>query len=127
MKKRLRKKKHCGNFTEWGRRLVAVRNTCEHADAFHDSFLVQAIEANGCYSGGSLSGDRIDVVVELGTKRNDPDAKFQKVTAWLDARQDVESWSAGPLVDLWHGNLEDKTNGSEPEPGTVADKPRSSG
>jgi uncharacterized protein YggL (DUF469 family) len=107
MKKRLRKKRHCGEFTEWGRQLVATRNTEQDADAFHDAFIMEAIEANDCYCGGSLADDQIDVIVELGRMSDDPEAKFAKVTAWLDARADVEGWRAGPLFDLWHGNYDD--------------------
>jgi uncharacterized protein len=107
MKKRLRKKKHRGEFTEWGRQLLVTRNTTHDADAFHDAFILDAIEANGCYCGGSLSDDGVNVVVELGKASGDPEAKFAKITAWLDARPDVEGWRAGPLFDLWHGDYTD--------------------
>ena len=66
MKKRLRKKKHRGEFTEWGRQLVATRNTKNNAEAFQNAFIVEAIEGSGCYCGGSLSEDKLDVIVELG-------------------------------------------------------------
>ena len=113
MKKRLRKKQHRGEFTEWGRQLVATRNTKEDADDFQDAFILQAIEANGCYCGGSLSDDKVDVIVELGRLSKDPETKFSKVTAWLDARQDVEDWRAGPLFDIWHGDYDDIEDQSE--------------
>jgi len=114
MKKRLRKKKHLGEFRQWGRQLVVIRSTREDADAFHDAFIAQAVEANDCYCGGSLSDDGLDVVVELGRTSDDPEAKFAKVAAWLDARPDVESWKAGPLFDLWHGDYEDIREESRP-------------
>ena len=104
---------HRREFTEWGRQLVATRNTKEDAEAFQDAFVLEAIEANRCFCGGSLSDDGVDVIVELGRMSHDPDAKFSKVTAWLDARPDVERWKSGPLFDLWHGNYDDTTNGSE--------------
>jgi uncharacterized protein YggL (DUF469 family) len=114
MKKRLRKKKHCGEFAEWGRRLVATRNTKENAEAFQDAFIREAIEDSGCYCGGGFTDDKVDVVVELGRMSEDPEARFSKVAAWLDARPDIESWRAGPLFDLWHGDYEDIEERSDP-------------
>jgi len=113
MKKRLRKKKHIGEFAEWGRQLVASRNTNINADAFHDAFIIEAIEANGCYCGGSLSDDKINVIVELGKMSENLESKFAKVTAWLDKRSDIEEWRAGPLFDLWHGDYDDIEDQSE--------------
>jgi uncharacterized protein YggL (DUF469 family) len=104
MKKRLRKKKHVGEFTEWGRQLIATRNTKADAEAFQDAFIVEAIEGNGCCCGGGMSEDQINVVVELGKSSDDPEGRFAKVAAWLDARPDVQGWEAGPVFDLWHGD-----------------------
>ncbi len=64
-----------------------------NADAFQDAFIVEAIEGNGCYCGGSLSDDKIDVIVELGKVSEDPEGKFARVTAWLDTRSDIEGRS----------------------------------
>ncbi len=107
MKKRLRKKTHRGEFAQWGRRLVATRNTTSDAGAFHDAFILEAIEANGCECGGSLSDDGVHVIVQLGRMSDDPEAKFARITEWLDARPDVDGWRAGPLCDLNHGNFDD--------------------
>jgi uncharacterized protein YggL (DUF469 family) len=103
MKKRLRKKKHRGEFAEWGRQLIIRRDGEEGVDEFLDAFLDEAIEANDCYCGGSVLGDQLDFVVELGLRSEDPAAKFEKITAWLDARSDVKSWKAGEEFDIWHG------------------------
>ena len=113
MKKRLRKKKHIGEFAEWGRQLIATRNTKTDAEAFQDAFIIEAIEGNGCYCGGSLSDDKLNVIVELGKMPEEPESKFARVTAWLDARTDIEEWKAGPLFDLWHGDYEDIDDQSE--------------
>jgi len=113
MNKRLRKKKHLGEFTKWGRQLIAYRNTTANADNFHDAFILDAVEANGCSSGGSLSVDKLDVVIELGLKSSDPDSKFEKVTKWLDGRADVDKWKSGPLFDTWHGDFNDINEESE--------------
>jgi uncharacterized protein len=105
MKKRLRKKKHCGEFTEWGRQLVITRNRKDGFDDFLDAFIEKAIEANGCYCGGSGKEDKLDVVVELGRRSDDPAARLQKITAWLDDRADVQSWRTSDEFDVWNGDF----------------------
>src|SRR3972149_4854030 len=107
MKKRLRKKKHCGEFTEWGRQLVITRNRKDGFDEFLDVFVEEAIESNGCYCGGGGKDDNLDVVVELGRRSDDPDARLNRITAWLDARSDVQSCRAGDEFDIWHGDFQD--------------------
>jgi uncharacterized protein YggL (DUF469 family) len=107
MKKRLRKKKPCGEFTEWGRQLVITRNRKDGFDEFLDAFIEEAIEANGCYCGGGGKEDKLDVVVELGRRSEDPAVKLQKITAWLNDRPDVQSWRTGDEFDLWHGDFHD--------------------
>ena len=107
MKKRLRKKKHLGEFTEWGRQLVILRNLKNGFDEFLDAFIEEAIELNGCCCGGGGKENKLDVVVELGCRSDDPDARLKRITAWLDARSDVESWKVGEEFDLWHGDFQD--------------------
>ncbi len=107
MKKRLRKKKHYREFTEWGRQLIITRNRKEGFAEFLDAFIEEAIEANGCYCGGGGKEDRLDAVVELGRRSNDPATRMNKITAWLDARPDVENWRTGDEFDIWHGNFQD--------------------
>jgi uncharacterized protein YggL (DUF469 family) len=107
MKKRLRKKKHLGEFTEYGRQLVINRNLKDGFDEFLDAFIEEAIETDGCYCGGGGKEDKLDVIVELGRRSDDPDARLNKITAWLDARPDVEKWSVGEEFDIWHGDYKD--------------------
>ena len=92
MKKRLRKKKHLGEFAEWGRQIVITRNRKNEFDEFLDAFIEEAIEANGCYCGGGGKEDKLDVVVELGRRASDPDAILEEITAWLDGRPDVQAY-----------------------------------
>jgi uncharacterized protein YggL (DUF469 family) len=106
MKKRLRKKKHRGEYTEWGRKIVIVRNRKDEFDGFFDAFIVEAIEANGCFCGGGGSEDNLEVIVELGAHAQDADAKVLRIGAWLDARPDVLKWKCGDKIDLWHGDFE---------------------
>ena len=107
MKKRYRKKKHRGEFTEWGQQLVITRNRKDGLDAFLDAFIEEAIEANGCYCGGGGKEDKLDVVVELGRRSDDPAARMKRIKAWLDARPDVQSWRTGEEFDIWHGDFRD--------------------
>ena len=107
MKKRLRKKKHCGEFTEWGRQLVIMRNRKDGFDEFLDAFIEEAIESKGCYCGGGGSEDKLDVVVELGRRSDDPAARLKRIIAWLEARPDVQNWRVGEEFDVWHENFQD--------------------
>ena len=107
MKKRLRKKKHLGEFTDWGRQLVILRNRKDGFDEFFDAFIEEAIESNGCYCGGGGKENTLDVVVELGRRSDDPNTKLNKITAWLDARPDVEKWKVGDEFDIWYGDFQD--------------------
>lgn len=107
MKKRLRKKTFSGEFTEWARQLVITRNRKDGFDEFLDAFIEEAIEPNGCYCGGGGMEDKLDVVVELGRRSDDPAARVKVIMAWLDARSDVQSWKMGEEFDLWHGDFPD--------------------
>jgi len=100
MKKRLRKKSYHGEFTEWGRQLVIMRNRKDGFDEFLDAFIEEAIESNGCYCGGGGNTDKLNVVVELGRRSDDPDARLNRIIAWLDARPDVENWKMGEEFDI---------------------------
>ena len=107
MKKRLRKKKHRGEFTELGRQIVITQNRKDALDEFLDAFIEEAIEANGCYCGGGGGGEKLDFVVELGRSSADPDAKLQRIVAWLRARNDVQEFKIGEPFDIWYGDFED--------------------
>jgi uncharacterized protein len=89
MKKRLPKKKHLHEFAQYGRQLIVVRNRKDGFDEFLYAFVDEAIEQSGCYCGGGGKEDKLDVIVELGARSENPDAKLNKVTAWLGARPDV--------------------------------------
>ena len=113
MKKRLRKKRHCGEFAEWGRQLVITRNRKDGFAEFLDAFIEEAIEASGCYCGGGGKEDKLDVIVELGPRSAEPDAKLGRIIAWLEARGDVDGYTIGEEFDIWHGNFSDIEEGIE--------------
>ena len=102
MRKRLRKKKHIGEFAEWGVQLVVIRSRKDGFDDFFDAFVEEAVESNGCICGGGGKEDILDVVVELGSLSDDVDGKMMKVIEWLNAREDVLSWRGGLKFDVWH-------------------------
>jgi len=107
MKRRLRKKKHRGEFTEWGRQLIITRNRKDGFDKFLDAFIEEAIEAAGCYCGGGGKEDKLDVIVELGRRSDDPVARLKRITAWLEAQPDVQNWKTGEEFDIWYGDFQD--------------------
>ncbi|MDD5094972.1 MAG: 50S ribosome-binding protein YggL [Dehalococcoidia bacterium] len=113
IKKQLRKKKHLGEFREWGRQVVITLNSSEVLDQFLDDLVIEAVEANGLYCGGGGRANEIDLVVELGRLTDDPEARFRMVTAWLDARPDVVAYKADRLFDLWHEDVEDMEGAHE--------------
>ena len=105
MKKRLRKKKHIGEFAEWGRELTVQRNTKEGFDDFFFAFIDEAIEANGLTCGGGGSEDSLSVIIELGARNDPQDERIEQVKKWLDDRQDVQDYKVGELVDVWYGEF----------------------
>ncbi len=124
MKKRLRKKKHRGEFTEWGRQLIVMRNRKDNFDEFLDAFIAEAVEANGCYCGGGGKGDNLDVVIELGGRSDDRETRLKKITAWIDARPDVQSWKTSAEFDIWRGNFTEITEKVEHPASGAAEKQR---
>jgi hypothetical protein len=75
---------------------------------------VVAIEANGCYCGGGGKEDKVDIVVELGRGEDDPAGRLKRITEWLDARPDVQSWRTGEEFDIWQGDYQDIEDEIEP-------------
>lgn len=128
MRKRLRKKKHLGEFVEWGGPVVIRRSRQEGFEAFFDDFLDQAIEGNGCYFGGGGKQDQLEGIVELGQASAEPEERLKRVAAWLEAREDVEGYEIGKMVDLWYGPFEDEEDDHEvvvdAQPGKGAARPR---
>lgn len=114
MKKRLRKKKHRGEFTEWGCQLIIRRNRTDGFDEFLDAFIEEAIEGNGCYCGGGGSEDKLNFIVVLGRAGDDPETRLCKVTAWVQSRPDVHEYRTGQIVDLWYGDVKDTDEEIEP-------------
>jgi len=113
MKKRLRKKKHLREFAQHGRQVIITRNRKDGFDDFLDAFIEETIEANACYCGGGGKEDKLDVIVELRARSENPDAKLKEITGWLGARPDVKDWKVGQEFDLWHGDFVDMKEETE--------------
>jgi uncharacterized protein YggL (DUF469 family) len=101
MKKRLRKKKHYGEFTEYGFEITITRNRQKDFDEFFDSFILEAIEGNNCSCGGGGVEDKLEFVVECGTREN-LNSKLKLITEWLDGRPDVIKYKTRDFFALWH-------------------------
>lgn len=106
VRRRLRKKKHLGEFREFS---VSVRiglSPGTNFYAFLDDWITNAVEANGLQFGGGGRADEIDGVVELGridVCRNN----LAKIEHWLANHDSVKSFQIGELFDGWH--LEDES------------------
>ena len=70
---------HIGEFAEFGRQLIITRNQKQGFDEFLDAFIEDAIEANGCFCGGGGCDKKLNVVIELGCRSQDPDARLKKI------------------------------------------------
>ena len=101
--RRLRKKLHIAEFQELGFPVefrFAPSLTEEQRDAFWDSFLVEAIEANSLMFGGGESG----YICAVGRK-SCTDFHRDQVQSWLSARQEVLNFNVGVFDDVWYGSL----------------------
>lgn len=110
MRKRLRKKKHLGEFREYGV-YFAIRfdKTSRNMDAFLDAFVLEAIEANSCYCGvgGKTDGDLITGFIELGRDTDNFMGRLAAIKAWVSAQSDILAYVFSPLTDAWHGPFND--------------------
>ncbi|MGD9009689.1 MAG: 50S ribosome-binding protein YggL [Desulfobacteraceae bacterium] len=107
MKKRLRKKKHIGEFKIYGVPLSIKRNRKTDFDAFFDDFLEEAIMANGCCCGGGGKEDKLDVFIELGREDNRPEVALEKIKSWIRSRSDIDKWYLGQVIDANYGPFDE--------------------
>ena len=107
MKKRLRKKKHIGEFAAFGVPVAAKLIDGTDFDSFLDTFLEDAIEANCCYFGGGGQKDRLSGIIELGRKNDLPEEKLKKVSYWFRSNGNVANHMVGEIDDLWYEPFDD--------------------
>ncbi len=114
MKKRLRKKRHIGEFKEWGVSVaVCVKKEADFSDFLYD-FIEQAVDCVDCYFAGGEETDCFEGFVELGKGSDTPEEKLQEICAWLSARTDVAKYATGRITDAWYGPFD--------EPGDIGEK-----
>jgi uncharacterized protein YggL (DUF469 family) len=101
MRKRLRKKKHVGEFQEFGVEFAATLKPGVDFDAFLDDFIRDAVEANGLAFGGGGGGAQFSGFVELG-RRDVYVSNLEKVAAWFAAEGRVKSYQINEPVDAWN-------------------------
>ena len=106
MRKRLRKKKHLGEFQELGFELSFdyVVSDVEEEDALLDAFLLEAVEARGLQFGGGGGRGTWSGFATAGAKgATATEAHREAVRMWLERRPEVTVVRVGPLRDAHHG------------------------
>lgn len=107
MKKRLRKKKHAGEFQELGFRVVyrpASGLSPEAREELLWAFLTAAIEANGLLAGGG-GGEPADFFVASATRCGSAtEEQRAAVRQWLAGETRIAWFDVGPLLDAWYGH-----------------------
>jgi len=105
MKRRLRKKKHLGEFAVYGCEIVIHRSQEIGFDFFLDD-LITIVESQNCSCGGSGRGDYFDGVIELGHFHQDLGSKAEYILEAVKNMNCVESVVFGKEFDLWYGEPE---------------------
>lgn len=101
MKKRLRKKRHMGEFQELGFEVV-ISLIDKSLDSFLDSWVVDAIDKHGLNCGGGGTAEKYEFIVcrHNGTC-SDHDKELIEI--WLKGNKTVTSFTVGPFIDMWNG------------------------
>jgi uncharacterized protein len=108
MKKRLRKKRHMGEFAVFGVSLRASLSpglTDDGFETFLDAFIAEAIESNGLlFSGGGSPTTGWSGVIDPGTSVGRiAEAALDAVRNWMSARAEIDSVEISAPWDLWYG------------------------
>ncbi len=136
MNRRLRKKTHRGEFTQYGFGLVVLlRMDPENdllarrvaANDFLDRVIVEA-ERLGLRVAGGGGGDaddaesnrRFNFFFSSETSVLRPVAEREALLTWLDHQVDVRQFSLRDLVDAWHSSPKDSDFELDPPPPAVA-------
>lgn len=108
MKKRLRKKIHVNEFALLGRLILITRTSKEGLEDFLSGF-IDIVDENECDCSGGCSDDTLELIVELGGPADDREGRLKKISAWLDGRSDVKSWTAHGEFDVCYGPADEAT------------------
>jgi len=108
MRKRLRKKKRLGDFAEYGFVITLKpesQSTDSERETLLDRFIDEAIERNDLSCGGG-GGETMEFFVTAnGHRASVTHAQRDAVELWLSAAGGIASFSVGPPVDAWHGDV----------------------
>ena len=99
MKKRLRKKLHRGEFTEYGCCCKVGYDVDFDTEAFLDA-TVDHLESKGLYISGGVGPTGADFFVHSheGSLREE---QREELKTWFEACSGVSSVAVGPLIDVW--------------------------
>ena len=103
MRKRLRKKKHRGEFIDWNVAVTVNLVPGSDYEIFLDDWIEQSIEGNHCFFGGSSTPQQIEGTIQLGTAAKQPEKRLTDIIDWLNNRLDVLNFQFSPLYDGWNG------------------------
>ena len=108
MRKRLRKKRHIGEYRQDGFSISCDFRrslTGEEFDHFIDSFITSAIEAHGLlFAGGGSRGSRWSGIVFRDHRyASVSDADKDQVREWLAGYSEIQSVALSDSWDIWHG------------------------
>ena len=113
MRKRLRKKKHVGEFQQFVFRVAFRFSSDLSTNQLNDligRFIENAIEVNDLGFGGGGSGSEWDGAVQRDLAKSTTEADRRTVDNWLRSEKMVTQYYVGPLVDGWYGDYDlDKT------------------
>ena len=111
MNKRLRKKKHLGEFREFGFKAgfrFSDQLTIETRNNLLDRFIEAAIEKNGLQYGGGGDGNEWNGFVALNRSRGSTFEKHRlAVENWFIQEAEVNEYYLTDMVDAWYGHLAD--------------------
>lgn len=106
MKRRLRKKRHLGEFQEFGFE-VSYRVAPHVPEAEREEvlwkFITEAVEPNGLAAGGGGGEDHSFFVVTAKNRASATDAQRLALREWLTKCPEVVDPEVGPLRDAWYG------------------------
>ena len=111
MKKRLRKKKHVGEFKEFGF-MAGFRFSCHLTESARNGllnrFIEDAIEKNGLQFGGGGGGNEWSGFVALNKSRGSTLEKHRQAVAhWFQQETEIKEYYLTDMIDAWYGDLGD--------------------
>ena len=125
MRKRIRKKKHLGEFRQVGFSVDCKLRpglSAAEFDQFTDEFIINAVEAHGLVFGGGGSPDRgwSGVICRDDRYESTTEADKAAVQGWLQQRADIETFRLSGFWDVWRGA--DPFDTGIAEPGGAANR-----